>query len=124
MRRCVDHKRMAPMDPTFLSASQLADLVRTRAIGAVELLDHYIARVEALDSRINAVVVRDFDRARAKARALDSQSDKSAPFFGVPTTVKESFDVAGLPSTRGHQAAKSKPVHKTTITVRRLEDAG
>jgi amidase len=112
------------MDPTFLSASQLADLVRTRAIGAVELLDHYIARVEAQDSRINAVVVRDFDRARGRARALDSQSDKSAPFFGVPTTVKESFDVAGLPSTRGHQAAKDKPVRKTTITVRRLEDAG
>jgi amidase len=50
------------MDPTFLPAARLADLVRTREIGALELLDHYIARVEQHDGRINAVVVRDFDR--------------------------------------------------------------
>jgi amidase len=112
------------MDPTFLSAIQLADLVRTRKIGAVELLDHYIARVEQHDSRINAVVVRDFDRARAKAKALDGQADKSAPLFGVPTTTKESFDIEGLPTTRGHPELKDKPVRKSTIAVRRLEAAG
>ena len=71
-------------------------------LGALELLDHFIARTERLDPRINAIVVRDFDRARARARELDSRPDKSAPLFGVPTTVKESFDVAGLPTTRGH----------------------
>ena len=112
------------MDPTFLSATQLADLVRSRKIGALELLDHYIGRTETLDPRINAVVVRDFDRARAKARALDGQTDKSAPLFGVPMTAKESFDVEGLPSTRGHVAAKDKPVRKSSIAVRRLEAAG
>ena len=92
------------MDPTFLPATQLASLVRSGKIGAAELLEHYIARTERLDGRINAVVVRDFERARARAKALDSQADKSAPLFGVPTTVKESFDVAGLPTTRGHRA--------------------
>lgn len=59
------------MDPTFLSATDLAGLVRTRKIGAIELLDHYIARTEQHDPRINAIVVRDFDRARARARALN-----------------------------------------------------
>jgi len=112
------------MDPTFLSATQLADLVRTREIGALELLDHYIARIEKHDPRINAVVVRDFERARARARGLDAQSDKSAPFFGVPMTAKESFDIEGLPSTRGHMAAKDTPVRKSSIAVRRLEAAG
>jgi amidase len=112
------------MDPTFLPATQLADLVRTRKIGALELLDHYIARVEKHDPRINAVVVRDFDRARGRARALDSQMDKSAALFGVPMTAKESFDVEGLPSTRGHMEAKDKPVRKSSIAVRRLEAAG
>lgn len=112
------------MDPTFLSAEQLAGLVRAREIGSLELLDHYITRVEQHDGRINAVVVRDFDRARARARALDSQADKSAPLFGVPTTVKESFDVAGLPSTRGHLAAKDRPAAASSIAVRRLEQAG
>jgi amidase len=112
------------MDPTFLSATQLADLVRTRELGALELLDHYIARTEKLDPRINAVVVRDFDRARSRARALDSQSDKSAPFFGVPMTAKESFDIEGLPTTRGHMEAKDTLARKSSIAVRRLEAAG
>ena len=112
------------MDPTFLSATQLAKLVSDRKIGAVELLDHFIARVEKHDPRINAVVVRDFDRARAKAHALDSRADKSAPLFGVPMTAKESFDIEGLPTTRGHVALKDAPVRKSTIAVRRLEAAG
>jgi amidase len=112
------------MDPTFLPATRLAALVRNREIGAVELLDHYISRTERLDPRINAVVVRDFDRARARAKALDSQADKSAPLFGVPTTVKESFDVQGLPTTRGHPEMKQQPVTVSSIAIRRLEAAG
>jgi amidase len=112
------------MDPTFLPAARLADLVRTREIGALELLDHYIARVEQHDGRINAVVVRDFDRARVRARLLDGQSDKSTPLFGVPMTLKESFDVQGLPTTRGHTEAKDRPVAMSSIAVRRLEAAG
>jgi len=56
-------------DPTFLPAWRLAELVRTGAIGCLELLDHYIARVERLDDHTNAVVVRDFDRARNRVLA-------------------------------------------------------
>ncbi len=112
------------MDPSFLSAKALADMVRTRRIGALELLDHYIGRTEKLDSRINAIVVRDFERARARARVLDSQADKSAPLFGVPMTVKESFDVQGLPTTRGHLELKDTPCAVTALPLRRLEAAG
>jgi amidase len=112
------------MDPTFFSATQLADLVRTGKIGALELLDHYIARTEQHDPRINAVVVRDFDRARARARVLDAQADKSAPLFGVPMTAKESFDIEGLPTTRGHIEAQHGAVRKSSIAIRRLAAAG
>jgi amidase len=112
------------MDPTFLSATALSQLVRTGKLGVLELLDHFIDRTERLDGRINAVVVRDFDRARARAGVLDSQSDKSAPLFGVPMTAKESFDVAGLPTTRGHADMKSRLIEVSTIAVRRLEAAG
>ncbi len=112
------------MDPTFLPATALAAHVRSGKIGALELLDHFIGRTEQLDARINAVVVRDFDRARARAKVLDSQSDKSAPLFGVPTTVKESFDVAGLPTTRGHPELKAVSVTISSIAIRRLEAAG
>ncbi len=112
------------MDPTFLPAVKLAAMTRSRAIGCLELLDHYIARIERLDGPINAVVVRDFTRARARARALDQATDRSSALFGVPMTVKESFDVAGLPSTRGHLEAKNHRAAHNTIAVRRLEAAG
>jgi amidase len=112
------------MDPTFLSATQMSDLIRRRDISCLELLNHYIDRVERLDGPINAVVVRDYDRARDRARALDRKGDRSAPLFGVPMTVKESFDVAGLPSTRGHPEAKDHRAKHSSIAIRRLEAAG
>ena len=112
------------MDPTFLPAVKLADMTRRREIGCLELLDHYIARIGRLDGPINAIVVKDFDRARERARALDQATDRTAPLFGVPMTVKESFDVAGLPSTRGHLAAKEHRAKTSSIAVRRLEAAG
>jgi amidase len=59
------------MDLSFLSAKRLAVLVRRGEIGCLELLDRFIARVEHLDGRTNAVVVRDFDCARKRARTLD-----------------------------------------------------
>ena len=74
------------MDLSFASAAALAAEVRSHAVGCLELLDHFIARVERLDGALNAVVVRDFDRARERARALDSQSP-GGPLHGVPMTV-------------------------------------
>src|SRR3984885_9756550 len=112
------------MDPTFLSATQLADFVRSRKIGALELLDHYIARVERLDPRINAVVVRDFERARTRARTLDQQQDRSAKLFGVPMTIKESFNIAGLPTTFGAPAHRNSIATSNALAVDRLLDAG
>ena len=81
-------------DPAFRSAKHLAAMVRKRKIGCVELLDHYLARIERLDPRLNAVVVRDFEAARRRAKTLDRMKDPIGPLHGVPMTVKESFDVA------------------------------
>jgi amidase len=112
------------MDPTFLSATALAARIRARDIGCLELLDHYIDRVERLDPRSNAVVVRDFDRARARARLLDSQSDRGAPLFGVPMTIKESFDVEGLPTTWGAPAFRDSKATRNALAVDRMLNAG
>jgi amidase len=112
------------MDLAFQSATRLAALLRSRELSCGELLDHYIARVERLDTRINAVVVRDFDRARDRARALDAGGDRNAPLFGVPMTVKESFDVAGLPTTRGHIETVMHRAGTSSLAIRRLEAAG
>ena len=75
-------------DPSFLSAAALAGFVRKGEIGCLELLDFFIGRNERLNPRINAIVVQDFDRARERARELDNATEKSAPLFGVPMTVK------------------------------------
>ena len=112
------------LDLAFQSATSLASRLRAGEISARELLDHYIARVERLDPRINAVVVRDFDRARERARTLDAGGDRDAPLFGVPMTVKESFDVAGLSSTRGHVEALAHHAGTSSLAIRRLEAAG
>ena len=113
------------MDPSFLPAWRLAELTRSGAVGCLELLDHFIARTERLDPRLNAVVVRNLPRARARARALDQGGRAQAgPLFGVPMTVKESFDLAGHPTTRGHVAQLQFRATEDALAVQRLEQAG
>jgi amidase len=73
----------------YRSATKKA--LRGRHVSARELGDAAIARIEALDPRINAVVVRDFDRARsaADAAAAALRRGERRPLFGLPMTVKE-----------------------------------
>jgi amidase len=117
-------------NPAFLSAARLARLVRSRKIGALELLELYAARIRKYDSGINAVVVKDMARARRAARAADAVLAKPRtamtppPLFGVPMTVKESFDVAGLPTTWGLEAFKDTRAGSDALAVQRLRAAG
>ena len=78
-----------------------------------------IARIEALDGPINAVVVRDFERARAAARAADAAlaRGEQRPLLGVPMTVKEAFNVAGLPTTWGMPALKDRHAEAEALAV-------
>ncbi len=113
------------MDVAFFPAWRLAELTRAGKIGCLELLDHCIARVERLDNRINAVVVRDFERARARARWLDQNgAAKSAPLFGVPMTVKECFDLKGHPTTWGFAERQEHRAECDALAVHRIETAG
>ena len=65
---------IAPSEWDYRTAKEIAGALQARKISAVELTDHVIARIEALDQKINAVVVRDFDRAREAAKAADAAS--------------------------------------------------
>src|SRR5580692_653414 len=113
------------MELGFLPATKLAALVRRGTVGCLELLDHFIARAERLDPKLNAVVVRDFERARKAARALDrKRKDPVGPLHGVPMTVKESFNVAGLPTTCGFPARLQDVVAEDALPVQRLKAAG
>src|SRR5215467_1792360 len=100
----------APSAPAgdFRSIAELTQALRSRSLSASELLERVIARIEALDQRLNAVVVRDFDRARATAKAADAALARGErrPLLGLPMTVKESFGVLGLPTTWGYPKFK------------------
>ena len=85
------------------SARELAAALAARQVSALELADEAIARIESRDKAINAVVVRDFDRAREAARAADAAlaRGEKRPLLGLPMTVKESHNVAGLRTSWG-----------------------
>jgi len=108
------------------SAGELAAALAARRVSALELADEAIARIEARDKAINAVVVRDFDRAREAARAADAglARGEKRPLLGVPMTVKESHNVAGLPTTWGSPAFGGWVAPADSVGVARLKGAG
>ena len=115
---------MAEVCLAELSALQTAAAIRAGETTAIAECEAAIARIEARDAEINAVVVRDFDRARAAARTFDEGGDKTLPFAGVPMTVKESFDVAGLPTTWGFEQNGANIAQSDAVAVQRLKAAG
>src|SRR5947209_4112536 len=112
--------------PTYRDARALVAALARREISALELTNAAIARIEALDGKLNAVVVRDFDNARAAAVAADQAlaGGERKPLLGIPMTVKEAFNVAGLPTTWGLPSAKGRLVADDALAVQRLKAAG
>jgi amidase len=110
----------------FRTATELAAALRSRKVSAAELTEAAIAAIEAGDGALNAVVVRDFERARAAARAADAALAKGegGALLGLPMTVKESFNVAGLPTTWGIPGTEKIPVTQDAVAVARLKAAG
>ncbi len=114
-------------DLAFLPAHELARRLRRRELSALELLDHHLARITRLGGPINAVVVLDADRARTRARAADAalaRGELWGPLHGLPMTVKESFNIAGLPTTYGYAAYKDNIASSDAVLVQRLQSAG
>ena len=113
-------------DTLDASATELVEALAARRVGALELTDAAIARIEARDTEINAVVVRDFDRARDAARAADAALARGErrPLLGLPMTVKESHNVAGLPTTWGFEGFKGFRACEDAVAVGRLRAAG
>ncbi|MEV0767104.1 amidase [Nocardia salmonicida] len=114
------------MDWNFASAEELVTALRAGEVTSVELTEDAIARIERDDETINAICVRDFDRARVAARRADQAraGGEDRPLLGVPVTVKESYDMAGLPTTWGMPHNKDFVPAEDAIQVSRLEAAG
>ena len=81
---------MNPADVPFLSGSELAAAIRNRKISASAALEAMIDRVERFNKPLNAVIVKDYKRARSRARAADRALKRGeiwGPIHGVPFTV-------------------------------------
>lgn len=109
-----------------MTAAQLAAGLRRKAFSATELCESSIARIEALDPQVNAVVVRDFERARTEARMADDAiaKGKAGPLAGIPMTVKESFDLRGHPTTWGFEVHRDHRAREDAFPVQRAKAAG
>jgi len=111
----------------YQSATQLARAIREGRIGARELLEHFLARVDRLNPGINALVRQDRDGARARADAADTarrRGDRLGPLHGVPMTIKESYDFTGMPTTWGIPEMRGNVAATDALAVQRLAAAG
>jgi amidase len=112
------------MEP-FTSATDMLRALQQRRVGALELLDAQLARVERFNGKLNAIIWTDLERARDAARALDAAPPSQAePLRGLPMTVKESFDLVGAPTTWGMPALKDNVARSDSVVVERLRAAG
>ncbi len=114
-------------DIHFWSAKKLAGALKRRKIGCLEILEHFLARVERHNPTLNAIIASDLPAARKRARAADRALAKGevwGPLHGVPMTIKESYDVAGLPTTWGLPELRENVAQKNALSVDRLLAAG
>ncbi|HKD23150.1 MAG TPA: amidase, partial [Rhizomicrobium sp.] len=111
----------------FAPATELARRIRAREISCVELLDYFLARLDKYNPRVNAVIVRDIETARARAVEADYALARDAdvgPLHGVPMTIKESFNLKGQPTTWGFPEFRNNIAQANAVAVDRLIDAG
>jgi amidase len=92
------------MEPCDLTAVAARRLIGTKQLSSSELLESCIARIETVDHAVNAMVARDFDRARAAAKAADAatvRGDTLPPLHGLPIGIKDLEPTQGLRTTFG-----------------------
>ncbi len=109
------------------STVELAAAIRNRHVSASEALEHFVARIEALDGPINAIVQWDLERARTAARSADDavvRGDELGPLHGVPMTIKDSFQTEGCITTSGSPDLADYVPTEDAWPVARLRHAG
>ena len=114
-------------DIAFKTATELAAMIQAKEVGSAELLDGYLERVRRFNPKLNAIIAMDEAGARQRAEAADAALAKGevwGPLHGVPMTIKESYDVAGMPSTWGNPPLKDNVPSEDALSVQRLKAAG
>jgi amidase len=117
------------MDLHWWPARELAAAIRTRELSAVEILDHHLDRIEAVDPALNAIIMlADRDGLRAQAEQADravAAGEATGPLHGLPVAVKDLMDVRGMPTTHGSRAHQDDPPAQADhLMVARMRAAG
>jgi amidase len=117
------------MPDDFPTALGLAAAIRAKQISPSEALAESLRRIDALDDEVNAIVWRDDEEARDRARAADdliASADPAdlPPFCGVPIPIKDLTDVAGWPTTYGSAGAGDEPTPQSELVVEAFEGGG
>lgn len=111
----------------YVTAIALAQKIRRREVSSREVLDQLLARIATFDTRINSVVTIDAERARAEADAADAaltQGEVRGLLHGVPMTIKDSFQTAGMRTTSGAPELADFVPQQDAWPVARLREAG
>ena len=112
---------------TFASAHQLARMIRDRQVSAVEVLDAYLTQIAKHNSQLNAICTLDEDNARTRAKLADealARGENWGALHGVPITIKDIFETAGLRTTAGYIPLKDYVPQQDATAVARLRAAG
>ena len=115
------------IDVFHWSARETAARIASGEVSCTEVLEAYLDRIARFNPELNAIVAPDFQRARERAAAADAAlaaGENWGPLHGVPVTLKESFDVAGLPTTWGDPGLRNNVPAKNSAVAQTLLDAG
>jgi len=112
-----------------VSGVKLAEMIRKREVSSAEVVEAHIKQIQKVNPVINAVVKDRFEQARAEAKAADEKiksttPDQLPPFHGVPCTVKECFQLTGMPNASGLPARKNIISKEDATAVSRMRKAG
>ena len=110
-----------------LTATEAVTLLKKGEVSPLEMVEASIARIEATDGKLNAVVTRCYDRARDHAKRLmqEKRDDRPAKFlYGLPIGVKDNLDVRGVRTTSGSRIYADRVAEKNDLTIDRLERYG
>ena len=120
-------KTTCNVDPVcYKSAVELTSAIQHGEITSSKLLNLYLERIKLYNGKINAVVAMDVDAARARATQADkalAQGQIWGPLHGLPMTVKDVYEVVGMPATSGDPRLKNHMPERNAIAVQRLIDA-
>ncbi len=109
------------------TAGELARMIAARQVTSAEVVEAHLERIAAVNPQVNAIVRVLADEARAGAALADQavrRGDALGPLHGVPCTVKENIDMAGLPTTWGVPALAGAVVPQDAPVVQRMRAAG